>query len=41
MISDMNLKIEKHLVIQSLILAAVFVLVYSHAIATLISDWVQ
>ncbi len=39
MISDMNLKIEKHLVIQSLILAAVFVLVYSHAIATLVSDW--
>ena len=35
----MNLKIEKHLVIQSLILAAVFVLVYSHAIATLVSDW--
>ena len=39
MISDMNLKIEKHLVIQSLILAAVFVFVYSHAIATLVSDW--
>ena len=32
-------KIEKQLVIQILILASAFVLVYSHAIATLIEDW--
>lgn len=35
----MNLKVEKHLAIQILILTGVFVTLYSHAIATLISDW--
>ena len=35
----MILKIEKHLVIQILILTGVFAALYSHAIATLIYDW--
>ncbi len=32
-------KIERQFIIQVLILASAFVLIYSHAIATLISDW--
>jgi len=39
MISGMDLKIQKHLVIQLLILLSAFGALYSHSIATLIYDW--
>jgi len=39
MISGMGFKIEKHLVSQVIILLCAFGALYSHSIATLISDW--
>ena len=39
MTPSMNFKIEKHLVIQVIILICAFGALYSHSIATLISDW--
>ncbi len=39
MTPNMGFKIEKHLVLQALILTGVFAALYSHAITTLIYDW--